>query len=166
MTKGSNYEVASVTGSGIRRAVAPTAALGVLPTLYAPYVGTMKFSFRRSLNRLSVGDVEPFLGIYAEDVRPVLSGRHSWAGDHRGKGEVRRWIRRFVRIGIRLEPHEILVTGPPWITIACPRFTDRLVAQDGEVVYANRPSSPSEDVEAARIGRCREVLSEGQQLSS
>jgi ketosteroid isomerase-like protein len=68
---------------------------------------------RRNLNRLRAGDVGPLFGTYAEDVRLVLSGQHSWAGDYRGKDEVERWMRRFVRAGIQLEPHEILVTGPP-----------------------------------------------------
>jgi hypothetical protein len=75
--KGSNHEAASATGSGIRRVVSPTTALGVLPAPHAPYVVRVKFTFRRGLNRPRVGDDEPFLGIHAEDVRPVLSGRRS-----------------------------------------------------------------------------------------
>jgi ketosteroid isomerase-like protein len=98
----------------------------------------VKSAFRRSLDRLRVGDIEPFLSISAEDVRLGLSGRHPWAGDYRGKDEVGRWFRRFVRVGIQLELREILVTGPPWNTPACLRFTDRLIAPDGEVAYANR----------------------------
>jgi hypothetical protein len=67
-----------------------------------------------------------------------LSGRHSWAGNYRGKDEAERWMLRFVRVGVQLEPHEIVVTGPPWDTTICVRFTDRLTAPDGGVVYANR----------------------------
>jgi ketosteroid isomerase-like protein len=131
-----NYKVAMGAGdsSGIGRAVALGAALGALPALYG---WAVTFMLRRKLNQLEVGDVRPLFGIYAEDVRLVLSGRHSWAGDYRGKDEVERWMRRFVRVGVQLEPHEMLVTGPPWNTTICVRFTDQLTTPDGDVVYAN-----------------------------
>ena len=108
MTKDLKDKVALVAGggSGIGRA----ATLGTLPTLYAWAVRSM---LRRNLNRLNAGDVGFLFGTYTEDVRLVLSGRHSWTGDYRGKDEVERWMRRLVRVGVQLEPHEILVTGPP-----------------------------------------------------
>jgi ketosteroid isomerase-like protein len=83
---------------------------------------------RRDLNRLRAGDLGPLFGTYAEDVGLVLSGRHSWAGDYRGKDEVERWTQRLVRVGVQLGPHEILVTGPPWNTTVCVHFTDQLIA--------------------------------------
>jgi ketosteroid isomerase-like protein len=135
--KGLKDRVALVTGgtSGTGSAAALGAALGALPALYGWAVRSM---LRRNLNQLKAGDVGPLSRIYAEDVRLVLSGRHSWAGDYRGKDKVERWMQRFVRVGVQLEPREILVTGPPWNTTIFVRFTDRLVAPDGEVVYANR----------------------------
>jgi ketosteroid isomerase-like protein len=111
------------------------AALSALPPLYAWAVRSM---LRRNLRRLWAGDPRPLLATYADDVHFVFPGRSSWAADLRGRDEVERWLRRFVRVGLRFEVHEILVAGPPWNTIVCLWFTDRLTAADGEVVYANR----------------------------
>ena len=68
----------------------------------------------------------------------MFPGKNSWAGEFRGKDEVKRWVRRVYQVGLRLEPHEMLVTGPPWDTSVALRFTDRCIAPDGTVVYANR----------------------------
>jgi NAD(P)-dependent dehydrogenase (short-subunit alcohol dehydrogenase family) len=109
LTKGPNDKVGLITGGGfgIGRATARAAALGALPALYAVTIRSM---LRRKFNRLNTGDVGPLLGLYAEDIRLVLFGRHSWSGDSRGKDEVERWMRRLVRVGVRLAAHEILVT--------------------------------------------------------
>ena len=48
-----------------------------------------------------------------------------------------RWYARFTRAGLQIEPHEILVKGPPWNTTVCVHFTDHAAAPDGEVVYTN-----------------------------
>jgi ketosteroid isomerase-like protein len=111
------------------------AALGALPALYAWAVRSM---LRRNLGRLWAGDPTPLLATYADDVHFVFPGRSSWAADLRGKDEVERWLRRFVRVGLQFEVHEILVAGPPWNTTVCLWFTDLLTTPDGEVVYANR----------------------------
>ena len=130
MTKALNEKVALITGG--------SSGIGLAAALPALYAWTVRSMLRRNLRRLRAGDVGPLFLTYAEDVRFVLPGRHSWAGDFRGRDEVERWLRRFVRIGLQLEPHEILITGPPWNTTVCLRFTDQLTASDGEVVYANR----------------------------
>ena len=109
--------------------------LGALPTLYALAVRSM---LRRNLGRLWAGDPGPLLATYADDVHFVFPGRSSWAADLRGRDEVERWLRRFLRVGLQFEVHEILVAGPPWNTTVCLWFTDRLTAPDGEVVYVNR----------------------------
>ncbi|MGF1472497.1 MAG: nuclear transport factor 2 family protein [Rubrobacteraceae bacterium] len=93
---------------------------------------------RRNLAKLWAGDPEPLLATYSEDVHFVFPGRSSWAADRRGKEEVRRWLERFVRVGLRFEVREILVSGPPWNTSMCLWFIDRLPTPDGEVVYENR----------------------------
>ena len=80
----------------------------------------------------------PLLSAYADDVRFVFPGRSSWAADLRGKDEVERWVRRFLRVGLQLEPREIFVGGPPWDTSVCLRFMDEATAPDGTVVYSNR----------------------------
>ncbi len=111
------------------------AALGALPSLYA---WTVRSMIHRNLRRLRAGDVGPLLSIYADDVRFVFPGHSSWAADLRGKDEVERWLRRFVRVGLQLEPREIFVGGPPWDTSVCLRFMDEATAPDGTVVYSNR----------------------------
>ncbi len=109
--------------------------LAALPPLYA---WAVRWMLRRNLAWLWAGDPEPLLTTYADDVRFVFPGRSSWAADLRGKDGVRRWLGRFVRVGLRFEVHEILVNGPLWDTSVCLWFTDRLAAPDGEVVYENR----------------------------
>ena len=110
-------------------------ALGALPALYA---WAVRAALRHALRRLRAGDVTPLLRAYADEVRFVFPGCSSWAADLRGKGAVEPWLRRFVRVGLQLEPHEILVAGPPWATTVCLRYTDRCVARGGAVVYTNR----------------------------
>jgi len=111
------------------------AALAALNWVHARAV---RWAFQRNLARLWAGDPEPLLATYADDVRFCFPGRSSWAGDFRGKEEVARWLRRFVRVGLRFAVHEILVVGPPWDATLCLWFTDRLTDADGGVVYENR----------------------------
>src|SRR5207249_4803929 len=122
------------------RGVPTTAAAGLAAAALLPaaYAWTVRAMLRRNLRHLRAGDVEPLFATYADDVRFVFPGRSSWSGEFRGKEEVERWVRRFVRVGLQLEPHEILVDGPPWNTSVCLRYTDRFTAADGEVIYANR----------------------------
>ncbi len=111
------------------------AVLGILPALYRWIVRAM---LRRNLRHLREGDLESLFSTYADDIRFVFPGKNSWAGEFRGKDEVKRWVRRVYQVGLRLEPHEMLVVGPPWDTTVALRFTDRCTAPDGTVVYANR----------------------------
>jgi ketosteroid isomerase-like protein len=108
---------------------------GLLPALYAWAVRSM---LHRTLRRLREGDFEPLFSTYAGDIRFVFPGHNSWAGEFRGREEVEQWVRRVYQVGLRLEPHEILVMGPPWDTTVCLRFTDRCTAPDGTIVYTNR----------------------------
>jgi ketosteroid isomerase-like protein len=111
------------------------ALLSLLPALYA---WTVRFVLCRNLRSLSEGDFEPLFGTYADDIRFVFPGHNSWAGKYRGREAVERWVRRVYQVGLRLEPREILVMGPPWDTTVCLRFTDRCTAPDGTIVYTNR----------------------------
>jgi hypothetical protein len=108
---------------------------GLLPALYGWAVRTM---LRRNLHRLREGNFEPLFRTYANDIRFVFPGHNSWAGEFRDREEVERWVRRVYQVGLRLEPHEILVTGPPWNTTVCLRFTDRCTTPDRTIVYTNR----------------------------
>jgi ketosteroid isomerase-like protein len=110
----------------------------VLSTLPALYAWAVRYMFRRNIRRLKAGDIEPLFSSYADDVRFVFPGENSWKADLQGKNEVRRWVERFMHVGLELEPHEILVEGPPWNTKVCLRFTDQCKAPDGTVVYSNQ----------------------------
>jgi len=124
-----------VSVSRCRSAVLVGALVAALGPLYA---WSVRYMLRRNLRRLRDGDIGPLFGTYSDDVRFVFPGRNSWAGDYQGRDEVERWVRRFVRVGLKLEPRDILVAGPPWRTSVCLRFTDQATAPDGEIVYANR----------------------------
>ena len=91
----------------------------------------------RLFAELRAGRVRWFVALLADDVHFRFPGDHSWAADYRGKELVRRWLERYVAVGLQLHPHEIVVSGPPWNTVICTRFTDSARAPNGEVVYRN-----------------------------
>jgi ketosteroid isomerase-like protein len=105
------------------------------PPLYAAAVRAL---LRRNIRRTSEGDPGPLFRSYADDICFVFPGTSSWSGEYRGRDEVERWVRRFVDVGLQLDPEEILVNGPPWKTMVCVRYADRYTAPDGELVYENR----------------------------
>jgi len=111
------------------------ALLSLFPVLYR---WTVRFMLRRSMRSLRRGNFEPLFSTYADDIRFVFPGHNSWAGEFRGREEVERWVRRVYQVGLRLEPHEVLVVGPPWDTTVCLRFTDTCTAPDGTIVYTNQ----------------------------
>jgi ketosteroid isomerase-like protein len=115
------------------------AAAGLaLPAAQALYALVVRAVLRRTLRRLRRGDVDAVLRMFREDVRFVFPGENTWAADFGSKAELEPWLRRFVRVGLQLEAHEILVSGPPWRSTVCLRFTDHAQAPDGRVVYENR----------------------------
>ena len=108
---------------------------GLLPEVYAWAVRSM---LHRNLRCLREGNFEPLFSTYADDIRFVFPGHSSWAGEFRGRKEVERWVRRVYQVGLRLEPHEIFVAGPPWDTTVGLRFTDRCTTPDGTIFYTNQ----------------------------
>jgi ketosteroid isomerase-like protein len=105
-----------------------------LPSLHA---GLVRRLFRFNIARVNEGDPAPLLRSYARDVVFTFPGTSSWGGTFRGREAVERWVGRFVETGLRLEPNDIVVSGPPWNTRACLRFTDTFTAADGSVPYRN-----------------------------
>jgi ketosteroid isomerase-like protein len=93
---------------------------------------------RRAVRRINAGDYRPMLSSFADDAVLVFPGEHSWGGEYKGKGEIEKFLRRFVEVGIQLEPHEIVVHGWPWNTTVMLRFTNEARDESGNVVYANR----------------------------
>jgi ketosteroid isomerase-like protein len=118
-----------------RRELLAGIALGaVLPALYGEAVGRL---FRFNVARVNRGDTGPLFRTYSDDVVFTFPGVSSWAGTHRGRAAVEAWVGRFVAAGLRLDPDDVVVAGPPWNTRACLRFTDTYTAADGTTPYRN-----------------------------
>ena len=92
---------------------------------------------RRVMARSRLGDMAPTLGLWAEDGQFVFPGRSSWAADLHDNAARGAWYARFARVGLQIEPREVLVGGPPWRTHVAIRFTDHAAGPDGEPVYEN-----------------------------
>ena len=101
------------------------------------YGAGMRALLRESVRRVNAGDPRLLFATYARDVTFVFPGDSSWAGEYRGREEVKGFVRRFIDVGLALEPTDILIDGPPWTTRVCLRFVDRARAQDGTLVYEN-----------------------------
>jgi ketosteroid isomerase-like protein len=98
----------------------------------------MKLMIRRALQHHQAGNVDALLKFYTKDVRFIFPGKNSWAGESRGKEALAAWLRRFHGAGLKIEPHEIVVGGPPWNMTACIRITDQATDSAGKVVYESR----------------------------
>lgn len=98
----------------------------------------MKLLIRRALRHHQAGNVDALLEFYAEDAKFVFPGKNSWAGEFHGKEAIATWLRRFHRAGLKIEPHEMVVGGPPWNMTVCVRITDSAKDSNGNVVYENR----------------------------
>ena len=94
---------------------------------------------RRDLRRLNAGDYRPLLSGYADDaVLHFNEGPHRWAGAHRGKPAIERFLREFVGAGLTGEIRSLWVGGPPWAMTLVARFDDHATGPGGEELYANR----------------------------
>ena len=103
--------------------------------MYKPLV---RWIVRRVLARSRTGDMGPSLALWAADGHFRFPGQSSWTADYHRKADIERWYERFARVGIQLEPEDILVNGGPWNTRVCVHFTDHAAAPDGTPVYENR----------------------------
>jgi len=93
---------------------------------------------RRDLKRLNAGDYGPFLAAFAEDaVLRFNDGAHRWAGDHRGRAAIERFLKDFTSAGLQGEIRGLWAFGPPWALTLLARFDDEAKAPDGELIYAN-----------------------------
>lgn len=71
--------------------------------------------YRRDVRSLNEGDYRPLLSAYAENaVLRFNQGNHRWAGEHRGRGEIERFLQNFVAAGLKGEVRELFAFGPPW----------------------------------------------------
>ncbi len=94
---------------------------------------------RHDVRALNAGDYQPLLSAYAEDaVLRFNEGEHRWAGEHRGKPAIERFLRNFVAAGLRGEITELFLAGALWRLTLVARFDDLAQAPDGEQIYRNR----------------------------
>lgn len=94
---------------------------------------------RRDVRALNAGDHRPLLSGYADNaVLRFHEGDHRWAGEHRGKAAIERFLRTFVAAGLQGEIREAFVAGPPWRMTLLVRFDDHAAGPDGEALYGNR----------------------------
>jgi ketosteroid isomerase-like protein len=117
-----------------RSAVAGAVFGALLPALYGEAVARL---FRFNIARVNEGDTRPLFRSYARDVVFTFPGESSWGGTFRGRDAVQEWVGRFMAAGLRLDPNDVVVSGPPWNTRACVRFTDALTLPDGTQPYVN-----------------------------
>ncbi|MGA8745393.1 MAG: nuclear transport factor 2 family protein [Solirubrobacterales bacterium] len=89
-------------------------------------------------DRLNAGDPGPLLRLDAKDVHFRFPGESSWTADLHSKNEVERWLNRMITTGLRHQPEQVVVQGPPWDMTICLRSTDHLDTPKGERVYSNR----------------------------
>ncbi len=91
------------------------------------------------MRRLNAGDYSSLLAGYADDaVLRFNDGPHRWAGEHRGKAAIERFLQDFTAAGLQGEVRSVWVAGPPWALTLVARFDDAATAPDGEQIYANR----------------------------
>jgi ketosteroid isomerase-like protein len=93
----------------------------------------------------------PLLGL-AKDACLVFPGNSSFGGEHRGKGAIEAWMRRFASLRPEFTVHEAAAAGPPWNMRIAMRFSDRIVAPNG-YVYENEGM----ELIALRRGLIREI---------
>jgi ketosteroid isomerase-like protein len=94
---------------------------------------------QRDVQALNAGDYQPLLSSYAEDaVLRFNEGEHRWAGEHRGKPAIARFLRNFVAAGLQGEIAELFLAGAPWRLTLIVRFDDFALAPSGEEIYRNR----------------------------
>lgn len=116
-------------------------ATGAAGTLAARtlLVRALLFKFRRDVDALNAGDYEPSLANYAENaVLRFNDGPHRWAGEHRGKPAIARFLRNFASAGLQGQITEILISGAPWRMTVIARFDDHARDRAGKEIYRNR----------------------------
>lgn len=95
--------------------------------------------FRADVAKINGGDYSTLLASYADDaVLAFNDGNHRWAGEHRGKEAIERFLQDFTNAGLHGELREVFHGGPPWRMTLLARFDDRATSPAGEELYRNR----------------------------
>ncbi|HEY3758330.1 MAG TPA: hypothetical protein VGL37_01095 [Solirubrobacteraceae bacterium] len=94
---------------------------------------------RHDVRALNAGDHRPILANYAPHaVLCFNDGEHRWAGEHRGRAAIERFLQDFVAARIEGEISELLWAGPLWRMTLLVRFDDHAHDPDGVEIYRNR----------------------------
>lgn len=94
---------------------------------------------RRHVRALNEGDFAPMLSNYAQDALLRFNeGEHRWAGEHRGRAAIARFLQNFVGAGLKGHISELFMAGPPWRMTLLVRFDDHADGPGGEELYRNR----------------------------
>jgi ketosteroid isomerase-like protein len=95
--------------------------------------------FRRDVAALNRGDHRSLLNAYAEDaVLRFNDGPHRWAGEHRGKAAIERFLQNLTSAGLKGEIRALWMAGPPWALRLVARFDDAAYGPGGELIYQNQ----------------------------
>ncbi len=94
--------------------------------------------FNADVRKLNAGDYSSLLKSYRDDaVLHFNDDEHRWAGDHRGKAAIERFLQDFVKAGINGNISEVFFAGPPWKLTLLARFDDHAEGPDGAQIYHN-----------------------------
>src|SRR5438270_6322343 len=102
------------------------------------YKAIVRLLARRTLARLSNGELDRFLMLFNESSVFCFYGDHALGGEVRGREAVRALFERVFRLfpSVRIEPIAIAVNGWPWNSLVATRFTVRAKLPDGSA-YRN-----------------------------
>ena len=97
------------------------------------YKAIVRLLARRTLARLSNGELDRFLLLFNESSVFCFHGDHALGGEVRGREAVRALFERVFRLfpSVRIEPIAIAVNGWPWNSLVATRFTVRAELPDG-----------------------------------
>ena len=95
--------------------------------------------FRGDVRKLHAGNPDGLLAAYHHDaVLHFHDGDHRWAGTHRGRQAIDKFLRNMVDAGLQGTIREIWMGGPPWAVTLVARFDDEATGPDGNLLYKNR----------------------------
>jgi hypothetical protein len=92
----------------------------------------------RNMKSIRAGDAGPTLALDAEDVKFTFPGESSFAPGANDKRELEQWLDRFVSLGLKIYPNEVILKGFPWHQTICIRGYIHLDDPKDGRVYDNR----------------------------
>jgi hypothetical protein len=92
----------------------------------------------RNMKSIRAGDAGPTLALDADDVKFTFPGESSFAPGANDKRELEQWLDRFVSLGLKIYPDEVILKGFPWHQTICIRGYIHLDDPEDGRVYDNR----------------------------